>query len=101
RRRFITSRHRPLCTFRVAIGLAAARSGMATTGTGRAFKCATDRVLRLPQGVSGARFGGLFFLPGNRIITMHTKNLNVSSAPSARDQSIPTDEQFKAAVSHQ
>ena len=38
---------------------------------------------------------------GNRIINMRTKNLNVSSAPSARDQSIPTDEQYKAAVSHQ
>jgi hypothetical protein len=49
---------------RPATGRAADRCGTATGvfGSGRAFKCATDCVLRdLAQSETEARFGGLFF----------------------------------------
>ena len=64
RRRSITLPRRPLCTFQAATGREAAPCGMATVGTGRAFKCATDRVTPSEQREQPAS-AGCFLLGEN------------------------------------
>ena len=64
RRRSIMLPRRPLCTFQAATGREAAPCGMATVGTGRAFKCATDRVTPSEQREQPAS-AGCFLLGEN------------------------------------
>jgi len=64
RRRSITLPRRPLCTFQAATGREAAPCGMATVGTGRAFKCATNRVTPSEQSEQPAS-AGCFLLGEN------------------------------------